>query len=473
MPQALAQVKRHLGPDAVIVQTRSYKRGGLLGFGARSVVEITARSADSAAPPPRPRSAAHRLQRLYNGGSGSTSLSARTADSALPPRTVGSSQTAVLERRSRAALATETDRIASVSNGLDLHTNLESDSAQPVRSALSKRTVPPVCPVGNLRNDRMSLLAADTRSASTDAQIGSEIGEIRQLVESLVKEQRQLHEPQMPEQLFDLYLSLIQREVADEIARDMIERIQRDMTGNQLSSADVARQKLVQVMDGMINTTGPICPNLDGAARVVALIGPTGVGKTTTIAKIAANLKLRQNKKVGLITIDTYRIGAVDQLRMYARIIDVPIKVVLTPVELKETVESMRDLDVVLIDTAGRCQNDQLKLTELKTFMDAASPDETHLVLSSTTHHAHMLSAAEKFGALGVDRIILTKLDEAISFGVVLSVLRKVDASISYVTTGQDVPDDIEIGNGRRIAQMLLGIEKINKHQPIMLDNAV
>lgn len=434
MPQALANVKHHLGPDAVIVQTRSYKRGGILGFGSRPVVEITARSADSFAPSPRPRTA-NRLQQLYKVGSGSTCLATRTTGSALSTRATG--------------------------NGLALRTNLKSDLASPAHA------------VGNKTNGHTPLCSADTRPASTDAQIGGEISEIRQLVENLVREQRQLHEPQMPEQLFDLYLSLIQREVADEIARDMIEKIQRDMTGSQLSSVDVARQKLVQIMDGMINTTGPICPNLNGIARVVALVGPTGVGKTTTIAKIAANLKLRQNKKVGLITIDTYRIGAVDQLRMYARIIDVPLKVVLTPAELKETVESMRDLDVVLIDTAGRCQNDQLKLTELKTFIDAACPDETHLVLSSTTHHAHMLSAAEKFGALGVDRIILTKLDEAISFGVVLSVLRKVDASISYITTGQDVPDDIEIGNGRRIAQMLLGIEKIDKHQPIMLDNAV
>ena len=289
--------------------------------------------------------------------------------------------------------------------------------------------------------------------------------DIKKLVENLVHEQRRLHAPQMPEQLFDLYLDLIQREVADEIAREMIDNLQKDMTGNQLFSAELVRQKLVHVMDNMISTTGPICPNINGKARVVTLIGPTGVGKTTTIAKIAANLKLRENKKVGLITIDTYRIGAVDQLRMYAQIIDVPLEVVLTPQELKEAIDSMRHMDMILIDTAGRSQNDSLKIKELNTFLNAAQADEIHLVLAGTAHLSHMLSAAEKFKPLGVDRIILTKLDEAVSFGVVLSVLRNIKASISYITTGQDVPDDIEVGNGRKLAQMLLGSNKIQKKE--------
>ena len=182
---------------------------------------------------------------------------------------------------------------------------------------------------------------------------------------------------------------MIQHEVADEIAREMITHVQRDMTGNQIMSADLVRQKLVKVMDDMISTAGPISHNLNGRARVVTLIGPTGVGKTTSIAKIAANLKLRSGKKVGLITIDTYRIGAIDQLRMYAQIIDVPLKVVLTPSELRDTVESMRDsVDVILIDTAGRSQNDELKIKELKTFIDAAEPDEVHLVLAGTANHS-------------------------------------------------------------------------------------
>ncbi|MBN1764424.1 MAG: flagellar biosynthesis protein FlhF [Sedimentisphaerales bacterium] len=403
MPQALALVKRHMGSDAVIVQTRTYKRGGIFGLGCKSIVEITARPTRPDDRVKKPAPVANRLQRLYTAGT--------------TPQ--------------------ENDRV-----GADRF----RDSVSMPMSVMDKP-------------DDSGVRAAIALSG-TDEHVKSELVLLRQLVENLVKEQRQLHEPRMPEQLFELYLDLIQREVADEIARDLIEKINGNITDQQCNCIDLVRQRLIEEIDKMISTTGPICNNVNGTARVVALIGPTGVGKTTTIAKIAANLKLRQNKKVGFITIDTYRIGAIDQLRMYAQIIDVPVKVVLTPNELREAVDSMRDFDVVLIDTAGRCQNDQLKLTELKTFMKAAQPHEIHLVLSGTTHHSHMISAAEKFKTIGVDRIILTKLDEAISFGVILSVMRKIDASISYITTGQDVPDDIEVGNGRRLARMLLGMHE-------------
>lgn len=400
MPLALAQVKRQLGPHAVIVRTRSYKQGGLLGLGSRTMVEVVARpQQEQEDPRSKRKDQTERLRRLYAG----------------------------------------------------VEDRLETSSLAPARPP--ERVVPPV-PVLNAE------VAADTPLSK---ELKSEIGNIKELVENLVREHRQLHAPQMPEQLFDLYLDLVQREVADELAREMIAMVQKQITGDQMRSAHVVQQRLAEVMENMISTGGPIGRNLKGGARVVALIGPTGVGKTTTIAKLAATLKLRQNLKVGLITIDTYRIGAVDQLRMYAQILDVPLKVVLTPAELKEAVRDMRlQMDVVLIDTAGRSQRDNLKIKELKTFLDAAGPDEVHLVLSSTAHHSHMLNAAEEFKKLGVDRLIFTKLDEAISFGVVLGVMRKVDAAVSYVTTGQDVPDDIEVGSGRRLARLMLGLESLS-----------
>jgi flagellar biosynthesis protein FlhF len=402
MANALALVKKHFGPNAVILHTRSFRQGGFLGFHRRPVVEITARPAEKAA----------------GVMPGAAKASGFTPEIPAPRRT--------------------------------------PPNAARLRRAYGDESLPQV-PVTRMP---AGMAALETRPGDDplSSELKKEMANVRNLVENLVREQRRLHAPRMPDQLFDMYLHLIQREVVDEVARDMIELTQRELTGNQMLSPYVVRKRLVEVMDQMLSTAGPVSPNLDGTPRVVALIGPTGVGKTTTIAKLAASFKLHQNKRVGLITIDTYRIGAVDQLRMYARIIDVPLQVVLTPEELVEAVRSMQDMDYILIDTAGRSQNDDLKMKELKTFLDAAKPHEIHLVLSTTGHQSHMVSAAEKFKSLGVTRLILTKLDEAVSFGVLLSVLKKIDASISYVTTGQDVPDDIEVGDGRKLAQLVLGL---------------
>jgi len=398
MHEALEKVKLQFGPDAVIVRTRSFKTGGILGFGQRNIIEITARPNTHPAPALPRRTAPNRVQRAY--------------DVAKPPNRIS-----------------------------------PPNRHGPATPNAAVETLTKMTPSAAVVND----------------EIKHQISDLRSLVENLVKEQRQLHEPQMPEKLFDLYLDLIQREVGDEIARELIQQTQNNLEPDQLANPNLIRQKLAGILDRMIPAEGPIARNLDGKARVVALIGPTGVGKTTTIAKLAANFKLRQNKNVGLITIDTYRIGAVDQLRMYAEILGVPLKVVVTPNELVEAVACFQDMDYILIDTAGRSQNDQIKLRELQTFLGAASPHEVHLVLSSTAHQSNMIHAAEKFNQLGVDRVIFTKLDEAVSFGVVLSVLNKLQVSLSYVTTGQDVPEDIEVGNGRRMARLLLGLDSISQ----------
>ena len=390
MPQALAQVKRDLGPDAVIVNTRTFKQGGLFGLGRQQMVEVSARRGPGMSYESRRSDlTAQRMKRAYGEHSPQKRYDRSNATTAAPPR------------RSQAP------------------------------------------------------------TVGLDEDIKRDIGNIKDLVENLVKEQRRLHGPNMPEPLFEMYLNLIQQEVADELARELLTQVQRELTADQLDSCQLIRRKLAEVLEKMVSTTGPVCCNLNGQPRTVALIGPTGVGKTTTIAKLAAHYTLRQHKKVGLITIDTYRIGAVDQLRMYAQIIDVPLKVVLTPAELAEAIALMEDRDVIFIDTAGRSQNDSIKMKELGMFLNAVKPDEIHLVLSSTGQHSHLLSAAEKFKALGINRVIFTKLDEAIGFGVVFSVLRKIDASLSYVTTGQSVPEDIEVGSGRQLAQILMGTEYV------------
>jgi flagellar biosynthesis protein FlhF len=181
------------------------------------------------------------------------------------------------------------------------------------------------------------------------------------------------------------------------------------------------------------------------------------VGKTTTVAKLAATMKLRHRKRVAMLTIDTYRIAAVDQLQTYANIIGVPLHVVSSLEDMRSALEQCRDCDAVLIDTAGRSQRDSEKLDQLKAFLEAANPHEVHLVLSSTCSQSVLMEAVERFNTVRTDRIIFTKLDEAVSFGMLLNVVRKVDKQLSFLTTGQEVPHQIEPGRGERLAGLILG----------------
>jgi len=237
----------------------------------------------------------------------------------------------------------------------------------------------------------------------------------------------------------------------------LLQQLRRELNPQQLADRAIVNARLGAYIEAMVPAGGPVICDRSDRAKVVVLVGPTGVGKTTTIAKLAASFRLREHRSVALVTIDTYRIAAVDQLRTYAQILDVPLKVVLTPDEFRDVLAGLRSHDLIFVDTAGRSQNDTIKLNELRRFFESAKPDEVHLVLAGNCSHKVMLSAVRQFGSLGIDRVIFTKLDESVGFGVVLSVIKQVDAKLSYLTTGQDVPDDIEVGSGRRLAQLILG----------------
>jgi flagellar biosynthesis protein FlhF len=381
MSEALAKVKRDLGRQAIILHTRTLRKGGFIGIGGRTIVEITA-----------------------------------TSDvNVLHP-----------------ALSRGIIRPAAVAGG---HVRQAEGTALHVAETE----------------------ASQERARQPDKGLREEISQIRALVQTMLRESRSCRAPVIPEALMADYLALIQAEVADELARELVTRISDDLRGSPPADRQIVRKRLCEYIASMVPAAGPIVAKRDGRPRVVAMIGPTGVGKTTTIAKLAAHFKLRENQNVGLITIDTYRIAAVDQLRVYAQIIDVPLEVVMTPAELAEALSRLGGCDLVLIDTAGRGQNDALRLDELKRFLDVARPDETHLVLASNCNQAFLLQTVERFSAVGADHVVFTKLDEAIGFGTVLNVIRRIDKKLSYITTGQDVPDDIEVAHGRRIAELILG----------------
>jgi flagellar biosynthesis protein FlhF len=168
---------------------------------------------------------------------------------------------------------------------------------------------------------------------------------------------------------------------------------------------------------------------------------------------------------VGLITVDTYRIAAVEQLRTYADIIDLPMHVVATPSEMRETVKQMSHLDLILLDTAGRSPKDEVRIQELKAFLGEAGADEVHLVLSSVAASRTLEQTAERFAAIGATAMILTKLDETDGLGNVLSLARSSGLPLSYLTDGQNVPDDIQTADGRQIARMIL--ERDSAKEPV------
>jgi flagellar biosynthesis protein FlhF len=215
---------------------------------------------------------------------------------------------------------------------------------------------------------------------------------------------------------------------------------------------------MARMIESEICVTGPINVT-PGLRRIVALVGPTGVGKTTTIAKLAANFRLREKRRVGLITVDTYRIAAVEQLRTYADIIDLPMEVVSTPKEMRAAVARLSNLDLILIDTAGRSPRDEVRIQELKSLLAEASADEVHLVLSSIGSATNLAKTAERFAEVGTTALLLTKLDESAGLGNLLPLLRASKLPLSYVTNGQNVPDDIQAADQRRLARMVLGME--------------
>lgn len=212
------------------------------------------------------------------------------------------------------------------------------------------------------------------------------------------------------------------------------------------------------VLEQMIRRI-PIMPPIEigGKRKVMAFVGPTGVGKTTTIAKLAARIALEQrNKRVGLITADTYRIAAVEQLKTYSDIIRVPLRVIYNGSDLERALQDLSYCDLIFIDTAGRSQRNDSQMEQLRDILPKNLIDEIHLVLSMNTSYEDMMEIIDRFGELYLSSLIFTKQDEAKRKGVILNVLKQTGYKISYITFGQDVPEDIEEADPRKIAEMIL-----------------
>lgn len=238
--------------------------------------------------------------------------------------------------------------------------------------------------------------------------------------------------------------------ITDRLIRQGISQFNAEMI---VTESDGGIDKITNSIEKRINCAGAITRQ-NGQKRV-ALVGPTGVGKTTTAAKLAAQCILNQKMKVAFITLDTYRIGAVEQLSAYARILNVPIEVALSPEDGESLIARHTDKDLIIIDTVGRSQRNREHIAELGFFLRSVHATDVHLVISASAHQMAQRETVDSFSALCANRIILTKLDECPQPGCILELAASSLLPFSYVTYGQNVPDDIAVAKSSKLASYI------------------
>lgn len=440
MQEALDIVRKELGPDAVILHTRELPQPRFLKWRKTTErVEITAGTGVNVR---TPRAVLTPVSRTPSLPSSTASKPYRRPDQQLappPPLLTPSASVAAPRPSSNQPVG----KAAAAERQFPARPTPISYTAAPSPASVAAPHTPaPLAP-----------------PSEQQSSIARQLSSIQQMVSQLTRGSSHQHS-EIPAELFQLYTELIDVEVEEDLARDLIHKLKEQNGTEPMTDAPASKARLRSMVEADIRCAPPIAAT-PGRRRVVALVGPTGVGKTTTIAKLAANFRLRDGIRMGLVTVDTYRIAAVEQLRTYAEIIDLPMKVVTTPREMRRALDELAGLDLVLIDTAGRSPRDELKIQELKSLLAEAQVDEVHLVLSLASSPKSLQATAEKFAPAGTTAMILTKLDEAVGMGSLVSASRRIPLPVSYLTTGQDVPDDIEHASAKRIARLVLGEESL------------
>ncbi|MBU3155102.1 flagellar biosynthesis protein FlhF [Clostridium estertheticum] len=405
MNEAMTRIRYELGRDAVIISQRKIRKPGIKGFFSAKSIEVTA-AVENEANEKKQNTANEKKQNTANE----------------------KKQNTINNGDSR--------------NSNELN-NIELDSIEAIKKVVQQENE-------NINNSKVvqkqnsSVHKILNQNDNNSEQLMSEMMEMKTMITSL----SQVGTP-MENQKSDIEKILFDNDVDSE----NIENIMVKIKNNKTEKTDL--EKLKMVLKEMINVTKP---KLEG--RIV-LVGPTGVGKTTTIAKLAGRLALAEEKKVGLITVDTYRIGAVEQLKAYADIMNLPFKVVYNMNDMDKAIESMSECEVVLIDTTGRSSKNKMQIAELRTFVEKAGTKNIHLVLSSTTKNRDMKYIVEGYRILNYNSIIVTKLDETSTYGSILNILETAKIPLSFVSIGQNVPDDIKELSADSIVSLILGEDTI------------
>ncbi|MBF0277577.1 MAG: flagellar biosynthesis protein FlhF [SAR324 cluster bacterium] len=413
--EALQQIKKDLGPDAIIVSTRQVKDGGgTFGLFGKSMLEVTAardETAKKAPAPPVPRQ-----NNVESSPYGAPDV----------------------------ALATKP--------------KLALESAFKSQEEVQRMLLPIRQEIQELKDIIVSMETRPSRKNQATTQLHHEISEVRTMVQGLAAQSSQLRNEDLSENLVVLFQQMVFNGLEEKFARRLIQEAKKSIPPEELNNFPYVKIFIARMLMKIVRVSNGI--QKDGAKqKIVTLIGPTGVGKTTTIAKIASEQVLKYKRKVALLTVDTFRIGAIEQLRSYAKIMNVPLEVTSSKSEINQAIEKFSDYDVILIDTGGRSQRDEAQMYELRELLENNNKRiENFLVLSTTTKDHEISEITRKFGELSIDGVIFTKLDESTTYGCIFNHVIRFKKPIAFLTTGQKVPEDIEIATKERLVDLLLNI---------------
>ena len=412
--EALQLIKKDLGPEAVIVSTRQVKEGkGTFGLFGKTVLEVTAaldqeqKSAPAKTPPPAQAAAA-------------------------------------------------------VAYGIKDQETQSSSNVVPFRSTSTKDSQSLILPIQkDVQELKESIDEIKIKTATYGDhvinQLKHELGEMRHMLHMIVSQSVHHDDLHLPENLMILFQQMKFGGLEEKFARRVVLEAQKNISEEDLQNFSYVKIFLARMLMKIIKTTNGI-ENIEQSQKIVSLIGPTGVGKTTTAAKICSEQILQYKRKVALITVDTMRIAAVEQLRAYAKVINVPLSIVSDKVELDRAISSYADYDVIVIDTGGCSQRDETQMFELRDIFDERGRLHNILVLSATTKDSDTNEITRKFGSMPLDSIVFTKLDESLSYGSIFNHAIRFKKPVSYLTTGQNVPEDIELATKERLVDLLLHI---------------
>lgn len=436
--EALDAIKRELGPEAIILQTKRNRKGfGLMGGAS---VEVTAAISNRSA---TKKAYAERL--LDDEGRqtlGSLSAS-RQAD--LFEKSI--------ERQGRAAAAKPAG--IQVPKKLTERRYADIDSHDiPVAKAISQAPAQrpaAALPVTPLEDEvtHLKRMIEELKIAQDDA--GSSASGFAS----------QLHDNPA---LLDAFEHLLMNGVDKRYALGLVKKSGFELGAQDAKNPDAVLDQVTYEVMSAIDTLNPfenLVPGTRGAAGpfCMALVGPTGVGKTTTLAKLASVAVLKKNLRVGLINLDVYKVAAFDQLQTYAKILNVPFRSAGNHEEFHSALADFRSLDLVLIDTTGRSQRDEASLREMSELVRSLDvPVQVHLCAASSTRDLELYDIANRFSVFKPTALTITKLDESSLFGAIFNVSQRSKLPLSFFTTGQRVPEDLEEGTRERVAALIMDL---------------